>query len=70
MRQKENYVRFQAFTVVTMKNAVLPMVCHVALVRAEVPEERIASIITVTKIGDLAYGITSQQTTSFREGNL
>jgi hypothetical protein len=36
-----------------MKNAVFGMLCHVALVRIDVLEEPSASIIRVTRIGEL-----------------
>jgi hypothetical protein len=44
------------FTAVTMKNVVPGVLRSVALVRTEVTEEHIASIIRVTRIGEL--GIT------------
>jgi hypothetical protein len=46
------YVRFEVFTAATMKNVVFWAVRRVALVRIDVSEEPIASIIRVTKIGD------------------
>jgi hypothetical protein len=54
--QRENYdftVRFEVFTAVTMMNAVFEMLRRVALVRTDVSEERIVSIIKVTIIGKL-----------------
>jgi hypothetical protein len=50
---EENYVRFEVFTAVTMKNGVFCGVRHVALVRTDVSEERSASIIRVTRIVEL-----------------
>jgi hypothetical protein len=43
------YVRFEAFTVVTMKNTD----SFVALIRIEVSEERISSIIMAKKTSEL-----------------
>jgi hypothetical protein len=43
------YVRFEVFMAVTMKNVLF----RVALVKPDVSEERIASIIRVTRIGEL-----------------
>jgi hypothetical protein len=54
------YVRFGVFTAVTMKNAVFWYVRSVALVRTEVSEELSASIIRVTRIGEL--GTSNKQT--------
>jgi hypothetical protein len=49
-----NNVRFEVFTVVTMKNGVFWDVTPcVALVRTDVLEEFSASIIMVTRIGEL-----------------
>jgi hypothetical protein len=54
--KKENCVRFEVFTAVTMKNGVFwdvtPCGC-VALVRTDVSEQRSPSIIRVTRIGGL-----------------
>jgi hypothetical protein len=50
------YVRFEVFTAVTMKNDVLMssgMLRRVALVRTDVSEELSASVIRVTRIGEL-----------------
>jgi hypothetical protein len=46
-------VRFKVFTAVTMKNAVFLDVSRVTLVRTDVSEEPIASIIRVTRYGEL-----------------
>jgi hypothetical protein len=46
-------VKFEVFTVVTMKNAVFWDLHPVALVRTDVLEEPSASIIRVTRIGEL-----------------
>jgi hypothetical protein len=42
--------------VVTMKNGIFWDVTQVALVRTDVSEELGASIIRVTRIGELSYG--------------
>jgi hypothetical protein len=47
------YIKFDVFTAVTVKNDVLWMLRRVALVRTDVWEERSASIIRVTRIGEL-----------------
>jgi hypothetical protein len=59
------YARLEVFTVVTMKNAVFWNVTLVALVRTYVREEYIASIIKVTRIGDLetTLAVTSNRRT-------
>jgi hypothetical protein len=56
------YVRFQVFTVMTMKNGVF---WDVALVRTDVLEERSASIIRVIRIGELGtkLAVTSNRRT-------
>jgi demethoxyubiquinone hydroxylase (CLK1/Coq7/Cat5 family) len=53
--------RFEVFTAVTMKSAVLWMLRCVALVRTEVSEKHVASIIRVTRIGELGatFAVTS-----------
>jgi hypothetical protein len=43
-----SHVRFEVFTVVTMKNVVFWMLRHVALERTDVSEELSASIIRMT----------------------
>jgi hypothetical protein len=45
-------VRFEVFTAVTMKNAVFWDVTQCGFVRTDVSEERIASIIRATRIGE------------------
>jgi hypothetical protein len=47
-----SYVRFEVFTVVTMKNGIFWDVRCVALVRTDVSEELNASIIRETRIGE------------------
>jgi hypothetical protein len=47
------YVRFEVFTAVTMKKPFSRMLCLVALVRTNVSEERSASNVRVTRIGEL-----------------
>jgi hypothetical protein len=48
------YVRFEVFTAVIMKIGVFwDVLCRVTLVRTDVSEERSASIIRVTRIGEL-----------------
>jgi hypothetical protein len=55
----KNVVRFEVFTAVTMKNVVFWDVRRrVALVRTDVSEERIASIISVTRISELGKKLT------------
>jgi hypothetical protein len=40
------------------------MSCHVAVIRTDVSEEHIASIITVTRIGDLGtFPVTNNRST-------
>jgi hypothetical protein len=48
-----DYVRFEAFKAVTIKMATSGMSRSVALVRTDVSEELRASIIRVTKVGEL-----------------
>jgi hypothetical protein len=48
-----NDPRFKVFTTVTMKNAVFLDVTLVVLIRTDVSEERIASVMRVTRIGEL-----------------
>jgi hypothetical protein len=48
-----NDVRFEVFTAVIMKNGVFWVSRRVTFVRADVSEERSASIIKVTRIGEL-----------------
>jgi hypothetical protein len=50
---KSKKVRFEVFTGVTMKNAVLWDVTPSGFVRIDVSEESSASIIRVTRIGEL-----------------
>jgi hypothetical protein len=61
-------VRFEVFTAVTMKNGSSWMLCHVALVRTDVPEELSASFIRVTRIGELGttLAVTSNRCTLWR----
>jgi hypothetical protein len=47
------FVRFEVFTTVTMKNVVFWILRRVALIRTDVLEELRASIIRVTRIGQL-----------------
>jgi hypothetical protein len=47
------YVRFEVFMAVSMKNAIFWDVSRVALVRTDASEERIPSIIRLTRIGGL-----------------
>jgi hypothetical protein len=51
--------------VMTMKIAILWDVCHVALAKTDVSEEYIASIIRVTRIGELVtmLAVTSNRST-------
>jgi hypothetical protein len=46
-------LRVEVFTAVTMKNTIFVMLRSVALVRTDVSEDRIASIIRITRIGEL-----------------
>jgi hypothetical protein len=48
-----NCVRYEVFTAVTMKNGVFRMLRRVAVVRTDVVDELSASLIRVTRIGDL-----------------
>jgi hypothetical protein len=59
------YVRFEVFTEMTMKNASSGMLRRVALVRTEVSDKHIASIIRVTRIGELGLtsGVTNNRST-------
>jgi hypothetical protein len=50
---KEYPVRFEVLTVVTMKNAIFWDGCYVALVRPNILEEHITSIIRVKGIIEL-----------------
>jgi hypothetical protein len=51
-------VRFEVFTVVTMRMPSSRMLRHVALVRTNVLEECIASIIRMTRISELGTVLT------------
>jgi hypothetical protein len=57
--------RFEVFTAVTLKNVVFLDVTGVALVRTDVTEEHIASVISVTRIGELGtpLAVTSNGST-------
>jgi hypothetical protein len=62
------YVRFEVFTAVTMKNDSSGMLRRVALVRTDVSEERRASFIRVTRIGELGtFALTSNRRKLRRE---
>jgi hypothetical protein len=58
-------VRLKVFTAVTMKNAVFCDVAPCGFVRTDVSEERSASIIRVTRIGELGttLAVTSNRGT-------
>jgi hypothetical protein len=47
------HVRFEGFTAVTMKNVVFETLRRMALVRTDVSDELSASIIRMTRIGEL-----------------
>jgi hypothetical protein len=51
-------VRFEVFTTVTMKNGVFWDVTPCALVRTDILEERSASFIRMTRIGELGTTLT------------
>jgi hypothetical protein len=53
LTSKPVYVRFEVFTAVTMKNAMIWDVTLCGYVRTEVLEEFNASIIRVKRIGEL-----------------
>jgi hypothetical protein len=59
-KPENSIIRFEVFMAVTMKNAISWAVLHMAFVR-NVSEERIASIIKVTRIGAVgtALAVTS-----------
>jgi hypothetical protein len=48
-----DYIRFEVFMAVTIKNAVFGMRCHVAFVRTNSWEEHITSFIKVKRISEL-----------------
>jgi hypothetical protein len=58
-------VRFEVFTAVTRKNASSGVLGRVALVRTDISEERITSIIRVTRIGEVrtTLAVTSNRST-------
>jgi hypothetical protein len=65
LKQDLNNVRFEVITVATMNNAVFWDVTPYAFVRTDVSEERIASIIRVTRIGELGtLSATSNRVTA------
>jgi hypothetical protein len=53
-----DYVRFEVFTAVTMKNCGFGTLRRVPLVRTDVSEKHSASIIRVTRIGELGTTLT------------
>jgi hypothetical protein len=57
-----NSVRFEVFPAVTIRMSCFGMLCHVALVWPDISEEPSASIIRVTRFGELeTLAITSNQ---------
>jgi hypothetical protein len=58
-----HYIRFEVFTPVAMKNAIFWDVISVAPVRINILEEHIATIIRVTRIGELGttLGVTNNK---------
>jgi hypothetical protein len=60
------YVRFEIFTAVTIKNAVLCDGTRVTLVRADVSKERIASINRMTRIGELEMSAVTRNRRTLR----
>jgi hypothetical protein len=62
--RQRDYVRFEVFTAVSMKNAAFWDVSCVALVRTDILAERSASIIRVRRSGELGtLAVTSKQRT-------
>jgi hypothetical protein len=63
--REANSRKIEVFTVWIMKNAVLWMLRFLALLITDVSEEHIASIIRVTKIGELGttLSVTSNRST-------
>jgi hypothetical protein len=53
LRALINSVGSEVFTAVTIKNGVFWMLCRVALEKLEVSEERSASFIRLTRIGEI-----------------
>jgi hypothetical protein len=70
-KQKFQVVRFEVFTVVTMKNAVFYDVTPCGCLRTDVSEELRASIIRVKRIGELGtmLVVTSNRRTLRRNGS-
>jgi hypothetical protein len=65
MRLHVNPLRSEDFTAVTMRMPSSGMLLHVVLVRTDVSKERMASIIRVTRIGELRtmLEVTSNRST-------
>jgi hypothetical protein len=71
-KNKYTYIRFEVFTAVTVKNGIFWELRRVALVRTDVSGELSASIIRVTRIGELGttLAVTSNQPTLRRNTKL
>jgi hypothetical protein len=69
IRNSLTYVRFEVFTTVTMKMASSGRLRRVTLVRSNVSEERSASFIRVTRIGEIGttLDVTSNRRTLRRK---